>query len=223
MSDSSPQPLPAAESIGVSRVLGLWGAISVGARIAIGLSLYAASRILIETAGWAAPVTYGLAALLLLPIVLAYLETAGAMSGNASPYSFVRIGGVRPPLFFVGWLLIGGSLSITAFCAWAISVRIDFVARGILGFAIPQWVVVAGVVAILFVYEVIASSGAAKPRGLVVSITVLAVLASMAWLATLEPTGEFVAEDLDPGKHWLTGVAIFASVLWAVGRDSQPG
>ncbi|MGB6337735.1 MAG: DUF389 domain-containing protein [Thermoanaerobaculia bacterium] len=205
-----------ASAVGFSRVLGVRDAVALGLATGIGVGVFASGSLIWSVAGDDLPLIYALTAILFLPIVLSYIERAQGRPGSASAYQLSRSDGAPWRAFFVGWLILGGSLSVAALLAGTVGEDLDVGISGLFGVDVDRSVLVLAVVGLAALNELIGADDRWRSRSILVWVAVFVFVGLILRVFFVElSTSGSLAETKFTG-HDLAAVALLASSLWGV-------
>ena len=207
---------PKASAVGFSRVLGVRDALALGLATGLGVGVFAIGSLSWSVAGDDIPLIYALTAILFLPIILTYIERAQGRPGSASAYQMSRSDGAPWRAFFVGWLILGGSLSVAALLAGTVGEDLEVGISGLFGVDVDRSVLVLAVVALAALNEIIGADDRWRSRSILVWVAVFVFVGLILRVFFVElSTSGSVAETKFTG-HDLAAVALLASGLWGV-------
>ncbi len=203
--------------VGFSEFLGVSSLVSLGVVIVIALGGMVSNVAVLRTSGSDTPFVLAVAIALLLPVIAVFLARATEARGGGTAYAIVRRDRSPAALFATGWLTLGGYLSIGALMVNAIASRIDRVLDGFLGMDVPLILLLIPVAVAAGLGELVAPSERSKTRHVMgwLAIGIYVFLIFALFLRPPPPT-EGAALPTDGAKHWLSGAALFASVLWFI-------
>src|SRR5262245_11791801 len=207
---------PTQDSVQFSRTQGIFSAIAVGGSIVLAVDVFIARARLVERTGDAAPLAFIIAAVLFLPIILSCAQRSSGAISSASFYFAARASGSAPRLFFTGWLMLGGYLTLGAIIAWATATRIDIGLQKIFGIDLGLPLITVVLIAAAFAKEIFSKAQFWRSRTIAFWICTVLLFALVIWAAVVQSrTGATIVRK-EPLRHWLLAVSMLACTLWAI-------
>jgi len=207
---------PTQNSVQFSRTQGIFSAIAIGGSIVLAVDLFIARARLIERTGGAAPLAFIIAAILFLPIILSCAQRSSGAISSASFYFAARASGSAPRLFFAGWLMLGGYLTLGAIISWATATRIDIGLQKIFGIDLGLPSLVVLLVGGAFAKEILSKGQFWRSRTIVFWICTVLLFVLVIWAAIVQfRTGATIPRK-EPLRHWLLAVSMLACTFWAI-------
>lgn len=207
---------PTQDSVQFSRTQGTFSAIAIGGSIVLAIDIFIARGRLLERTGSAAPLAYAIAAILFLPIILSCAQRSSGAISSASFYFAARASGSAPRLFFTGWLMLGGYLTLGAIIAWATATRIEIGLQKIFGIDLGLPLLAVLLVAGAFVKEVFSKGQYWRSRTIAFWICTVLLFVLVIWVVVIQSRGAATISRKEPLRHWLLAVAMLACTLWAI-------
>jgi uncharacterized hydrophobic protein (TIGR00271 family) len=203
-------------SVEFSRTQGILSATALGGSVVLGIAVFVAGGQLIRQSGSDAPLVFGIAALLFLPMLLSCVQRSSANVPNASFYSSARASGSASRLFFSAWLILAGYLTVGALLAYGAASRASTGLERVLGIKLGIEAIIFFIVAVAFAKDFLSKAENWRSRTIIfwtcaLVLVILAVLASLARIRT----GTSIPKT-QPLQHWLIAVSMLASTLWSI-------
>jgi uncharacterized hydrophobic protein (TIGR00271 family) len=207
---------PTQDSVQFSRTQGIFSAIAIGGSIVLAVDVFITRARLVERTGGAAPLAFLIAGILFLPIILSCAQRSSGAISSASFYFAARASGSAPRLFFTGWLMLGGYLTLGAIIAWATATRIDIGLQKIFGIDLDFSLLVVLLVAAAFAKEVFSKGQFWRSRTIAFWICTILLFVLVIWAAVIQARTGATIPRKEPLRHWLLAVSMLACTLWAI-------
>jgi uncharacterized hydrophobic protein (TIGR00271 family) len=207
---------PAHGSVQFSRTQGFLSATALGGSVVLAISIFVAGAHLVEQSGSDAPLVFGIAALLFLPIILSSVQRSSGAISSASFYSAARASGSPWRLFFTGWLMVAGYVSLGALLAHGTAIRVGIFFERVFGQNVAFELIMLPIVAIAFAKEALTKSENWRSRTVIfwacaLFLIILAIAASIVRYRA----GTSIPKT-EPLQHWLIPISMLASTLWSI-------
>lgn len=207
---------PSSDSVQFSRTQGFFSAVAVGGSIVLAINVLIAGPKLIQRSGGAAPLAFIVAAFLFLLIILSCAQRSSGAISSGSFHSAAKASGSSFRLFFTGWLMLGGYLTLGAIIAYATAVRVDIGLEKIFGLHLGIKVITLIIVATAFLKEILSSGQFWRSRTTVFWVYTVLLIVLVGWGVIVNARAGASIPKKEPLQHWLLAVSILAASLWAV-------
>lgn len=207
---------PADDTVQFSRTQGIFSAIALGGSIVVGLSTFVAGLELIEQSGSDAPLVFGIASILFLPILLSCVQRSSSIISSASFYGSAKATGSTLQLFFTVWLMLGGYLTLAALLAYGTASRIDLALDRFFGFKIGIQAALILILAVVFLKEFITQKESWRSRTIVFWSCIAFLITLTIWAMVAQTRAGVSIPKTLPTQHWLLPVSMLASSLWGI-------
>jgi uncharacterized hydrophobic protein (TIGR00271 family) len=188
----------------------------LGLATGVGVTVFAVGSLSWSVAGDGAPLAYLLTAVLFLPIVLSFIERAQGRPGSASAYQITRSDGAPWRVFFVGWLTLGGTLSVAALLAGAVGEDLEVGIGGMFGVDVGRSALVLCVVALAALNEFVGVDGRWQSRSIMVWAAFCLLTGLIVRVFFVDLSISEKSPQANFSGHDLAAVALLASGLWGV-------
>lgn len=212
----STDPLSSRSKAGVrfSRVLGLAGAVALGASVTVGLGVFILMSTTMPVAQSGKP--YALLALVFLPAVLTFTERALANPTGRGVFHLGRRSEPSWSIFAGDWLALGGYASLVAVLGWGIALFVNFFLQRLLAISIDETYLALAAIVLMTWFGSLGIHGSRRTRTRLVylSVVVLAIVIGWGWFAPIRMVNtSFVLPA--PGNI-VEATAILAGTLWGL-------
>ena len=198
------------------RFMSLPRTIALGSSITIGLGIFVLLGFVLDIAGTRSPLSYGLLALLFIPVVLAYAERAIAYPRGRGIF---RLGREDDPTWFAyagDWVGIAGFAGVLALLGWGAGYHLDLLLQRFFSLSIQVLYLGVGMVILALLYRAISSRGTWRTRMRLVylSAPVMVVIIGLGWFSA----GQIMSVRFAlraPGDT-VRAVAMLGAILWGL-------
>jgi len=199
-----------------SRYMGLLPTIALGSSMTVALGVFVLLGVILDIAGTRVALSYGLAALIFIPVVLAYAERALALPYGKGLFSLGREG---DPSFYVytsKWLALGGLALLVGLLSWGIAYHLNLLLNRFFSFSIDLRFLTIAIVVLVVLLRSISDFGAWQTRVRLVylSVPILLIVIGLGWYSLGGITvARFVSRS--PGDT-VTAIAVLGGLLWGL-------
>ena len=199
-----------------SRFMSLPRTIALGASITIGLGIFVLLGFVLDIAGTRSPLSYGLLALVFIPVVLAYAERAVAYPRGRGIFRLGREDDPAWSAYAGDWVGIAGFAGVLALLGWGAAYHLDLLLQIFFSSSIEVLYLGVGMVILALLYRAISSRGTWRTRMRLVylSAPIMIVIVGLGWFSA----GQIMSVRFAlraPGDT-VKAVAMLGAVLWGL-------
>jgi len=199
-----------------SRFMSLPRTIALGASVIIGLGVFVLLGLVLDIAGTRSPLSYGLIALVFIPVVLAYAERAVAYPRGSGIF---RLGRDSDPtwLAYAGdWMAVAGFAGVIALLGWGAAYHLDLLMQRFFSLSIEVLYLGIGLVTLVLLYRSVSSRGTWRTRMRLVyfSAPIMVVIVGLGWFSAGQI--QSVRFALRAPGDTVKAVAMLGALLWGL-------
>lgn len=199
-----------------SRYLGPAQAIALGVSVVLALGVFTLLGIVLDIAGSRAPFSYGLAALILIPIFLAYTERALALPDGRGVFNTGRVDEPTIYVFAGYWLAFGGQVVLIALLGWGAAFHLNTLLFQLFSLQLDNIYIAVIIIILAILLRAINSSGTWQSRVRFVYITILGLII-VVFLAWVSRDGQLLSQRaVHPPGDTIMGLTILGGLTWSI-------
>lgn len=210
---SQVEPQPEVRS---SRYLGLAQALALGVSVILALGVFILLGIVLEVSGSRAPFAYGLTALILIPIFLAFVERALAFPNGMGVFNIGRSD--EPTIYVFGgyWLAFGGLVVLVSLLGWGAAFHLNTLIYQFFSLKLDNIYLAEIIIVLTILLRAITRSSTWQSRARFVYIGILG-LVIVVFLAWISQESQLLPQQVvRPPGDILMGLTILGGMTWSV-------